>query len=129
LDWLLDHRADFKLLVMEKFGNDTAETIDWSAPRLLCVAGGFTRYDEHAVQQMDRNIDLIRYRRFGEELLLFELVNATTAQEVSVQGAGFGAQVEAYKTIAETRAELQAPLRDLFEELRAFLLALGDDVQ
>ena len=129
LDWLLDHRADFKLLVMEKFGNETAETIDWSAPRLLCIAGGFTRYDEHAVQQMDRNIELIRYRRFGEELLLFELVNATTAQEVLVNGAGSGAQLEAYKTITETRVELQGSLRDLFEELRAFLLALGDDVQ
>ena len=27
---------------------------------------------------MDRNIELIRYRQFGDELLLLELVNATT---------------------------------------------------
>ena len=40
MDWLLDHRAEFKLLVLEKLGAATAESIDWSAPRLLCIAGG-----------------------------------------------------------------------------------------
>jgi len=34
-----------------------------------------------------------------------------------------------YKTITETLAELSGPLCDLYEELRSYLLALGDDVQ
>src|SRR5438093_2505936 len=51
LDWLFDHRADFKLLVLDKLGKPVADAVDWTAPRLLCIAGGFTRYDEHAVQQ------------------------------------------------------------------------------
>jgi predicted transport protein len=121
LDWLLDHQAEFKLLVLEKLGKKAAEEIDWSAPRLLCIAGDFTRYDGHAVQQMSRNIELIRYRRFGDALLLFELVNASSAQSGPVKGG--------YKTISATLEELQGPFRDLYEELRAYLLALGDDVQ
>ena len=32
LDWLLDHKADYKLLVMEKLGIEEAEKIDWSVP-------------------------------------------------------------------------------------------------
>src|SRR6266571_5650394 len=80
LDWLMDHKGEFKLLVLEKLGDKAAGSIDWSAPRLLCIASDFTRYDEHAVQQINRNIELIRYRRYGSELILFELVNATTAQ-------------------------------------------------
>ena len=32
LDWLLDHKADFKLLVIEKLGMEAAEQIDWSIP-------------------------------------------------------------------------------------------------
>ena len=32
LDWLLDHKADFKLLVLEKLGIEMAEKIDWSIP-------------------------------------------------------------------------------------------------
>ena len=31
-----------------------------------------------AVQQINRNIELIRYRKYQDGLLLFELVNATT---------------------------------------------------
>jgi len=61
LDWLMDHQAEFKLLVLDKLGKGTCESIEWSAPRLLCIAGDFTRYDEHAVLQMNRNIELIRY--------------------------------------------------------------------
>ena len=59
---------------------DVSGAIDWTAPRLLCIAGGFTRYDEHAVQQMNRNIELIRYRRFGANLLMLELVTAISAE-------------------------------------------------
>lgn len=126
LDWLMDHRAEFTLLVMKRLGESVAEEIDWSAPRLLCIAGGFTRYDEHAVQQMNRNIELIRYRRFGDGLLLLELVNASTAEEDSAGGDSGASQG---KTISEVLAQLSGPLRDLYDDLRAYLLALGDDVQ
>lgn len=129
LDWLLDHRAEFQLLVMEKLGQEAAAEIDWSTPRLLCVAGGFTRYDEHAVQQMNRNIDLIRYCRFGEELLLLELVNAISSESGPEEEAVDKSTDATYKTITETLADLSGPLLDLYEEIHAFLLALGDDVQ
>ena len=35
LDWLLDHKADFKLLVFEKLGVDVANQIDWSVPCVI----------------------------------------------------------------------------------------------
>ena len=76
LDWLLDHKAEIKLLVLDKYGRNEADKIDWTGTRLICIAADFTRYDEHAVQQINRNIELIRYRRFGADLLLLELVNA-----------------------------------------------------
>jgi hypothetical protein len=79
LDWLLDHKAEFELLVLKKLGQADAEAIEWASPRLLCIAGDFTKYDEHAVQQIGRNIELIRYKRYGEDLLLLELVNAVVA--------------------------------------------------
>lgn len=129
LDWLLDHRAEFKLLVIEELGNDSAEAIDWTAPRLLCIAGGFTRYDEHAVQQMNRNIELIRYRRFGDNLLMLELVNAIVANQEGTTKGATPSPAGTSKTISETLATLEGTLQDLFQALRAHLLALGDDVQ
>ena len=130
MDWLLDHRGEFELLVLRKLGDKTAGLIDWSAPRLLCIAGGFTRYDEHAVQQMNRDIELIRYRRFGESLLMLEMVNAVSATSPSTsenkEGASSGAGP---KTISQVLDSLDDSLRDLYETLRNHILALGDDVQ
>jgi RecB family endonuclease NucS len=51
LDWLMDHRKDFEWLVLDKLGSELAKAVDWSAARLLCIAGDFTRHDEHAVNQ------------------------------------------------------------------------------
>lgn len=133
LDWLMDHQAEFKLLVLERFGKDSADAIDWSAPRLICVAADFTKYDGHAVQQMNRNIELIRYRRFGTDLLLLELVNAVAANAAKSTGAkttgkaakGTGPD----KTVAEWLSELTLSMRELFESLEGYVLSLGDDVQ
>ncbi|MDO9041417.1 MAG: DUF5655 domain-containing protein [Desulfocapsaceae bacterium] len=130
LDWLMDHKAEFILLVMKKFGKEISDAIEWSSPRLLCIAGDFTKYDEHAVQQINRNIELIRYRRYGDDLLLLELVNATTAvvaypdSEKSVK-----AGKNQYKTVTEYLAQAKQEQKDLYEEVKAYLLALGDDVQ
>ena len=129
LDWLLDHQAAFKVLVLEKLGTKAADVIDWSAPRLVCIAGGFTRYDEHAVKQINRNIDLIRYRRFGDKLLMLELVNATLAETGAANENVADVPPTQQRTISQTLATLDGPLQDLYETLRANLLALGDDVQ
>ena len=130
MDWLLDHRAEFELLVLRKLGSAIADAIDWSAPRLLCIAGAFTRYDEHAVEQMNRNIELIRYRRFGKTLLMLEMVNAISATTDSPTGSkGTKPTTTTYKTISEVLSSLDGPLLDLYEALRDHVLALGDDIQ
>lgn len=123
LDWLMDHRAEFELLVLKRLGQGDAGAIDWASPRLLCIAADFTRYDEHAVQQINRNIDLIRYRRYGDDLLLLELVNATLAQAPAERlptGGGTGLSVKPmYKTMTETLDQAPVDLRDRYEALKA----------
>jgi predicted transport protein len=135
LDWLMDHRKDFQWLVLEKLGKEDAEGVDWSAPRLICIAGDFNRYDDHAVKQIQRNIELIRYRRFGSELFMLDLLVATsvkgapTTAVVPPPGEGGTPWPGKYKTISAVMEELETAMADRFEALRASLLALGDDVQ
>jgi predicted transport protein len=131
LDWLMDHKAEFKLLVMEKLGVEQAASIDWTAPRLLCIAGDFNRYDEHAVQQINRNIELVRYRRYGDELLLLELVNRKTAEIILDQPDSKSARRGPARdtTVTDYLAQANPALADRYEALKAYLLALGDDVQ
>ena len=105
---------------------------DWSAPRLICIAADFTKYDSHAVQQMDRNIDLIRYRHFGSDLLLLELVNAVaTSSGPSGKGpkSHYQKKTEAGKSVTDWIAQLGPAGRAVFDALDHFLASLGDDVQ
>ncbi len=143
LDWLMDHRRDFQWLVMEKYGNDVAKGVDWSGPRLLCIAGDFTKYDEHAVKQIARNIELLRYKRFGQELFMLELVHAPKqARRVnaiigedqpdltSIASEGVKAidQYQSYR-LEYRLSQADQKLRDIYEAVRDYLTALGDDVQ
>ncbi len=132
LDWLMNHKRDFEWLVLEKFGKDSADNVDWSAPRLICIAGDFNKYDEHAVKQMNRNIELIRYRRYDSDLLLFDLVNATSVTVSGDSPGSAGGQARTSsgsKTVSEYLEQAPADLGDLYEALKAHLVALGDDVQ
>src|ERR1035437_4106652 len=141
LDWLLDHRKEFQWLVMEKLGSDTPKNVDWSAPRLICIAGDFTRYDQHAVKQIARNIELIRYRRFDSGLLMLELVHAPK-QARSSSPASPVEQTPAPPSTEEAHedpyissridyrlARADPALRGLLEAVRQYVGGLGDDVQ
>ncbi|RFO96531.1 DUF91 domain-containing protein [Rhodoferax lacus] len=149
LDWLMDHKAEFKLLVLDKLGAAAADAIDWSAPRVVCIAADFTKYDGHAVQQIGRNIELIRYRRFGDDLLLLESANAggdaaakatpgkqpkqgSTKPDAAPAALTDGATGKATgpdKSFAELLAVLPQPMLQLLASLEDYTLSLGDDVQ
>lgn len=133
LDWLLDHKGEFELLVLKQLGQDASASIEWSSPRLLCIAGAFTKFDSHAVQQINRNIELIRYLRFGEEFLLLELVNAVQASpktEVNAITEGDSSKAKrSDKTVSEQLAQADTQLSDLFEAVRSTCMSFGDDVQ
>jgi len=129
LDWLLDHKAEFHNLVRKKYTEKVADNIEWGNPRLLCIAGDFTKYDIHAVAQIQRNIELIRYQRYGQELLLLELVNVTNVQPGEIEKSQGHITKSTYKTFSEILEQADPELHDLYESLKAFMEALGDDVQ
>lgn len=112
------------MLVAKRLSSDVA--VDWSAPRLLCIAGDFTRYDEHAVEQINRSIELIRYRQYGDELLLFELVNAPGG--TGATGGSTPAVSPSEKNVAQYLAQASPVLVERYKTLEEFALSLGDDV-
>lgn len=131
LDWLLDHQAEFKLLALERLGQEAADAIDWFGPRLLCIAGDFTRYDDHAVLQMNRNIELIRYRHYPEGFLLLEMVNTVNTEAPAAPGcaAPTNGAKHPVKTVSEYLAQASEPLREMYQALEDILLSMGDDVE
>ena len=132
LDWLVTHRGDFEMLVLKTFGQEAAQSVEWSASRLICIAGNFSKYDEHAIKQMNHNIELIRYMRFGDDLLLLEQVNAVSAPVTGVGAppvTSNGSSRTRTKTVSDYLAQADEELTDRFEAVREFLENLGDDIQ
>ncbi len=121
----MDHKAEFELLVLKKYGKEHSDSIEWNNPRLLCIAGAFTKFDEHAVKQMNRNIELIRYIKFEEDLLLLELVNVAEANTTTSSSTN----KVIYKTVTDYLNDAGNELTSLYDNLRDFMLSLGDDVQ
>ena len=69
LRWLLDHKADFEVLV-QKAKNDI--DIDWASPRVICVAESYNKFDLDTADLLPMNIELLKYRIYENGVLLVE---------------------------------------------------------
>lgn len=99
--------------------------------RLLCIAGGFTKYDAHAVQQINRNIELYRYKQFEENLFMLDLVNASTLykEKTNINKKTNPDFDKDTSIISENINKANQHINDLYNEIYNYLLALSDDVQ
>lgn len=125
LDWLLDHKADFQLLVLEKLGKEKADNIDWSVPSVVCIANDFTKYDEHAVNQMQRNIKLVKYKKY-DDFILFEHVNAPKAKSIVYDEVKKNHGTD--KSFREQYEGMNEKMKLTYETIRDYIISLGDDV-
>ncbi|CAL9366304.1 hypothetical protein SUDANB105_00769 [Streptomyces sp. enrichment culture] len=122
LSWLVDHRAEFEYLVRDRLGATAASQVLWSGPRLICIAGDFTRYDVHAVREHRRSIDLVRYRLFGSDLLGLETV-------ASVSGGTLASRRALQQVVTRVAAGVQGvSMVELASAVDEALLGLGDGV-
>lgn len=128
LDWLLDHKADFKLLVIEKYGMSVADQIDWSVPCVICIANDFTRYDVHAVNQMQRNIKLVKYRKYDQDLIIFEHLNTPIAKPVTDASSTTTTTTTTQKTHLEKLASASNHFKTLYTTICDYIESLGDDL-
>ena len=130
LDWLLDHKAEFQLLVQKKFGQSISDSIEWINSRLICIAGDFTKYDSHAIQQINRNIELIRYKKF-KDLLLFDLINAVSEhKEKPIIKPGRKSRRGVLRPkVSDRLVQCSKELQERYENLKIFILSINDDIQ
>lgn len=125
LDWLLDHKANFEMLVIDKIGKKLE--VDWSNPRLLCIAQDFTKYDDHAISQINRNIELIRYRIFEKDMIVFEQASSTV-QKSSTVNSSSAEKAKKYCGISDYMKSCNKKMLELLEEIEEYIFSLGDDV-
>lgn len=126
--WLHDHHHEFESLVREQLGDQAAGGIDWSAPRIVCVAGAFTRHDTVAEEMIGHRIDLVTYRVF-EDVLTLQLIASAGGTRTSPRGGTSGSvrvASAAPKSVQQYLDEAPEELKELYAELDKLLLAHRD---
>jgi predicted transport protein len=124
LDWFMEHKGDFDILCREKLGSKV--DIDWENPRLLCIASDFNKYDDNAIKQINRNIELIRYTIFDNDQLMIQLASSATEDKknTTITKNDYTKDRISYKIKTASKK-----IVEYTEELDEFILNLGDDVQ
>lgn len=144
MDWLMDHKNDFYVEVLRVIDRNMADCIDWSTPRLICLAENFEKYDIRAANRMD-NVELIKYKKYGDELVLLEFMNRSPSsndnakiespETISIpirkKRAGrstSGKRSLSYKTHEENLKRMKAQQAMRYRKLERFLQSLGTDI-
>ncbi|MFI0808216.1 transporter [Streptomyces echinatus] len=126
--WLHDHHHEFESLARQKLGDEAAGEIDWSAPRIVCVAGAFTHHDTVAVEMIGHRIDLVTYRVF-EDVLTLQLIASADGTRTSPRG-GTSQAVRAApagpKSVQQYLDESPEDLKELYADLDELLLSNPD---
>ncbi|WP_314851585.1 DUF5655 domain-containing protein [uncultured Solobacterium sp.] len=131
LDWLLDHKANFQLLVEEVLGKEKSGNIDWSMPCVICIANDFTKFDEHAVNQMQRNIKLVKYRKFDEDLIALELLNAPQVKPITDDYnsvSNINKKQKSIKDFSQSLADADETIKNLYVTVQNYIMAQGDNI-
>lgn len=134
LNWLLDHQGDFVRLAERVLGDGLQGSVEFGSSRVLCIASDFSRYDEDAVLQIDRNVELIRYRFFGQDMLMLEMLNTSlgifTRDLLPHDGCGAGEEsVGMPPALQERVRNMQPEVESLYLDLLNFTENLGEDVR
>lgn len=69
LRWLLDHKDSFLALCRDR-GVETE--VQWDAPRVICVAESYNKFDTDTADLLPIKIELLRYQLFENGMLTLD---------------------------------------------------------
>ncbi|MFH9351151.1 DUF5655 domain-containing protein [Kitasatospora sp. NPDC017646] len=129
LAWLVDHRAEFEGLVAGRFGEEVAAAVDWSSPRVVCIAADFNRYDVVAAGMSHHRVDLVVYQQYEGDFVTLELAASVAGgcgSSASRRAEPDRAASPVRRGVRELLDHASADLRALYASLDERLLELGD---
>ncbi len=126
LDWLVDHKGDFEMLVQNKLGKSVK--INWDEPRLILVAQSYNEYDKYAVNRISENIELWRYTLYEENVLHIERINLPKAVKKEIQRKQTKIVFKEY-SYADHFSDKSQRIKELFNKLREEILKIDEQIQ
>jgi len=132
LRWLLDHKADFEMLCRNK---NISDDIDWTSPRVICVAESYNKFDLDTAEILPIKIELLKYRIYEDDILLVESdsqrtvkIGTTKIFEKGGKERKIGIKLQKEYSI-ETHLQIASKeIKELFRQLREMITRLDDAI-
>jgi len=126
LDWLVDHKGDFEILVQKKLGKNVK--VNWDAPRLILIAQSYNEYDKYAVNRISENIELKKYILYDNDVLFIENIvlpnRKTTAKKTKKTNVSY----KKY-SVEDLLSGKSDKVKELFNELQERILKLDEKIK
>ena len=129
LRWLLDHKADFEVLLQKR---RITIKIDWNSPRVICIAESYNKFDLDTAELLPFNIELLKYRIYERDLLLVEpetqqkMRIATPTSFTKKEKGAFHQKVK--YTIGDHLKNASPDVRRLFEALKERIMSIDESI-
>jgi predicted transport protein len=127
LAWLMDHKKEFELKVLEKFGSEVSQDINWSQPRIICIANNFKKYVVGAVNYMGPNIELMQYQLYENDILSITDVYTKNQQRSTITNTQ-QTKTDIPKYLNRLN-NCNDNIKEIFENLKTFLFDFNDAVE
>jgi predicted transport protein len=125
LDWLVDHKGDFQLLVQNKLGNNI--DVDFGSPRVLLVAQTFSKYDQYAINRMAENIELWGYSHYEDNIFELKLVASSQAKKATNTAKQITKVNYEEYSVEDHIKNKSEQIKELFSALREKIFALESE--
>lgn len=126
LDWLVDHKGDFELLLHNKLSKNIK--VHWDEVRLLLIAQSFNEYDKYAVNRISGNIELWKYAIYEDSVLSIERINLPKAEKLKEKRRDLKIVFKEYNHQYHLE-DVSGKMKRLFFGLRNEILKLDDQIQ
>lgn len=128
LRWLLDHKADFEVLVNN---HKLTTKIDWESPRVICVAESYNKFDLDTADLLPFNIELLKYKVYENNTLVVE---PETQQKIRVSTSKVFKKPKSeikeniQHSLEEHLSIADKDTREVFESLKEKIMGLDETI-
>lgn len=126
LDWLIDHKGDFEILVQKILGENVK--VSWDAPRLILIAQSYNEYDKYAVNRISENIELKKYILYDNDILFIENIVLPNIKALTKKTKKTKVSYKKYSAEDHLRGKSDK-VKDLFNELQEKILKLDEKIK
>lgn len=126
LDWLIDHKGDFEILVQKKSVGNVR--VNWDAPRLILIAQSYNEYDKYAVNRISENIELKKYILYDNDILFIENVVLPNIKATAKKTKKTKIDYKKY-SVEDHLSGKSDKVKELFNELQEKILKLDEKIK